>query len=630
MEENIEEVQKQFPSFNIDEADKDSIVSDECFEYIFGFENYATINDLAQKAREKAINLGNETKFNKKYKIHQDRYIKYMKSKGGFKTDFKFDEDKNFKYKFNLECGEWIANQTEGVYKNELIKTANDLKMIKSYASPIPIFIAERIVNTDENVEKVRIAFYKDQRWQSIVTEKNTISTKTKILQLANLGIEVNENNAKNLITYLADLLDRNVFVPVEGISHIGWKTNKEGKEVFLPYDENIVFDGEQNFKEMYNSIEKKGNYEVWLNLVKELRNNIIVKFMMSCSFASPLIKILGITSYVVELWGISGTSKTVAMMVGMSIWGNPTLGKLTKTLNATDNFIIRTASFLHSLPFAGDELQTIADKWNNNFDKLIMTLCEGLDKGKGQQFGGVEKANTWNCNFLFTGEEKMTKINSFQGAKNRAIEIEVKEKIVEDGNSVCSVINENYGFVGEKYINKLQQLDKKSLQNRYREIFKEIINNEDTSDKQAMAMASIILASEITSKDFFNDEPLTIDDVKGWLKKNEEIDQAERAYQWTEEWIAQNVNKFNANSNGEVWGRIIFNGYHALIIRKVYMEELEKAGFDFNAIKHRLAKKGFLEKHKNRFDKTVKINSTVVRCVEIILKEESELELET
>ena len=46
MEENIEEIQKEFPSFNIDEATKETITSDDCFNYIFGFNNYNTIKQL--------------------------------------------------------------------------------------------------------------------------------------------------------------------------------------------------------------------------------------------------------------------------------------------------------------------------------------------------------------------------------------------------------------------------------------------------------------------------------------------------------------------------------------------------------------------------------------------------------
>ena len=98
MEDSInDEFQKEFPSFDIDKADKETIDSEECFNYIFGFNNYTKINEIAQKAREKAIDFGCEPKFNKKYKIRRDKYIKEVRSKGSFETEFNFEEDKNFR-----------------------------------------------------------------------------------------------------------------------------------------------------------------------------------------------------------------------------------------------------------------------------------------------------------------------------------------------------------------------------------------------------------------------------------------------------------------------------------------------------------------------------------------------------
>ena len=83
--------------------------------------------------------------------------------------------------------------------------------------------------------------------------------------------------------------------------------------------------------------------------------------------------------------------------MVAMSVWGNPEIGKLVKSLNSTQVALARYASFVHNIPFAGDELQTIKNKWES-FDKLIMYLCEGMDKGRGTAAGGLEEQKEWRC----------------------------------------------------------------------------------------------------------------------------------------------------------------------------------------------------------------------------------------
>ena len=133
----------------------------------------------------------------------------------------------------------------------------------------------------------------------------------------------------------------------------------------------------------------------------KELRKNKTIRFIMATSFASILIEKLNINSFIVHLWGISGNGKTVTLMIAMSIWGNPGIGHLVKNLNSTSVGFERLSTFLYNIPFAGDELQTIKNKWDS-FDNLIMYLTEGIDRGRGQQFGGIETLNTWNCNFIF------------------------------------------------------------------------------------------------------------------------------------------------------------------------------------------------------------------------------------
>ena len=49
---------------------------------------------------------------------------------------------------------------------------------------------------------------------------------------------------------------------------------------------------------------------------------------MMAASFASVLLEPLKVLPFVLHLWGTTGTGKTVALMVAMSIWGNPQNGR--------------------------------------------------------------------------------------------------------------------------------------------------------------------------------------------------------------------------------------------------------------------------------------------------------------
>lgn len=145
----------------------------------------------------------------------------------------------------------------------------------------------------------------------------------------------------------------------------------------FAPYTKELVYDGDNNFKDVYEAVSTKGDYEEWKREIRILRSKSkVLQFIIATAFASPLIKPLGLNAYIVHLWGGTGVGKTVALMVAMSVWGNPAMGKLTRTLNATQVALARYASFVSSIPFAGDELQTIKNRWDS-FDNLVMYLTE-------------------------------------------------------------------------------------------------------------------------------------------------------------------------------------------------------------------------------------------------------------
>lgn len=617
MNESLEsEILKEFKPYKLEELTKESILDKQNIDYVLSLKNSIDREEELAKLQIRAKELKVYRQFNTLFKQYREFYIKDLKSKTSNEINFTNCPVSNIK------CGKWIADDT-GVYKLDYSIT---LESIKIKASSIPILPIQRLVNKEEQVEKVKIIFLKDGEWKQIIVNRNTIASKSKILQLADSGVEVNEDNAKHLITYLSDVIELNKLDVKESTTHLGWIGDE-----FAPYTTNLIYDGENNFRDVYNSVCEKGNYNTWKAYIKDLRaNSKVLHFIIAASFASPLIKLLGINSYIVHLWGGTGVGKTVGLMVAMSVWGNPAIGKLTRSLNSTQVALARYASFIHSVPFAGDELQTIKNKWDS-FDNLIMYLTEGIDRGRGQQFGGIEQLNTWNCNFIFTGEEPITKSNSGGGAKNRCIEIKTEKKLIQDGNAVSNFVRENYGFAGKDFINFLQNIT--NLQEQYKEIFNEVLKVTNTTDKQAMAIASILLADKLSSKYIFKDEALKLEDIKEWITKTKDVDISTRAYEWTVGWISQNSNKFREDFISENWGKFkeTEDGRNYVYInKKVYVNELEKAGFDFDAIKENFVNKGFLVRGKSQYDKATRIGNTIIKCVQIMLPGDEEIEDDT
>lgn len=599
-----EDLVNTFVPFEIDELDKVKILDEKVFKHVLQVTDPIQRTRLLVELQEKAKELKVLKSFTQMFKAYQSDQNAKFKQKGSNVINFTNPPIND------LKCGKWQALDT-GIKRTQI----NNFEAQTVEACSHPIMPVERLINIENDLEKVKLAFYKDNRWQDIVIEKNTIASKNKILQLANRGIEVNENNAKELITFLSDVITLNPNeIPVnKGIGRLGWINN-----IFSPYTSELKYDGDLCFKSSFECVKQKGNFEEWKKECIKLRKNKVAHLLLAASFSAPLIELVGGLPFIVHLWGGTGSGKTVALMVAMSVWGNPEIGKLVKSLNSTQVALARYASFVHNIPFAGDELQTIKNKWEN-FDKLIMYLCEGMDKGRGTATGGLEDQKEWRCCFLFTGEEPVTQNNSGGGVKNRVIEIEASSKIIEDGNHTSNLVRENFGHAGKYYIENLP--DKETLKKRYQEILHELIENFDTTDKQAMAMALILLGDEISTELIFKDEKLVLDDIKDFLASQKEVDQSARAYELIIDWINININRFSNNSQSEIWGEI--KGNYCLIYPSVLKEFLKSQGINFDAIKNKLADEGKIERDSNgKFQINSRIFGEQARIIKILINE--------
>lgn len=577
---------------------------DEVFYRVFEIDDIVQRSQYLEALRTRARELRRIREFDNIYKAFVTDYIQRMKQTGN-RTCFTDQA-------MELDCGVWDARDT-GITQKKF-----DSKGIPftSVACPHPILPVEILKNVDTNEERVTLDFFKYGEWQSITVDKVVCANSNKIVDaLSPFGIEVTSENKDSLVRYLSDCFGNNpvALAPKKSINRLGWVGYS-----FTPYANDIRYEGDRDYEVIFRNIKEQGDFETWKNLCKDLRKNIALRMMMAASFASVLLEPLNVLPFVLHVWGTTGTCKTVALMVAMSIWGNPKMGGLVKTMNMTKNAIMRNAAFLCSIPLAGDELQTIKDKWNGNFDQLIYQITEGVDRGRAKAHGGVEETKTWKNSILFTGEEPITKTNSGGGSKNRVIEIAIDGKLVEDGHRVCSVINENYGFAGKKLVEYIQQTETKKLTERYRYYF-DALCQLDTTDKQAMAMSCILLADELSCELIFSGEsPLEINDVKKYLHKAMDVDIAERALEAVMDCVAKNKNKFSvidierstSPSGMEIWGSVDNVSGVIKINKSVLCEFLDKNGFDYTAVSKKWAERNQIRKNsQGRYIHNTKVN---------------------
>ena len=491
-----------------------------------------------------------------------------------------------------LRCGDWIADD-EGIRR--MTTKGNNGDFTYQWASRIPTMPTGILVNAETGAERIRIDFYKAGKWSSVTADRADVASKNRIVNLANNGLEVTTDNAQYLVKYISECVTENpADMPRETyIDHFGW-TDDGG---FAPYVDGLTIDAGPTGDALVNAITQKGTLDEWLKIVRPLMDNIYLRLTVAASLAAPLLEIIKGLPYVFHLWGGTGSGKTVGIMVAASIWGNPQFGAMVRTMNMTDNALVGIASTVRNIPFFGDELQTIKDRFNG-YDRLLYRITEKTGRARMTADRRVEKPETWNTGFIFTGEEPVTGENSGGGVKNRVVEIECDGPVVEHGNQVVRAINEHYGTLGPEYIKKSLQVDVRAA---YDLTFQELMKT-GTTDKQAMTMALLMVADDIFRIYFLNSEipGLMVKDVAPFLLSKKQVDVSERAYSSVVDWIAENTDKFyvaheddaeHRDCDGRIWGGR--SGNEVSVNKSVLMRFMAEEGFNFTAVKKKWAATG-------------------------------------
>lgn len=586
---------------------EDFAESEELFEEIYKIPDIRD-RSAAMMAADNAAQSYGITDFRERY----DEFD--YKKNGGKLTGFSGQD-------IELKSGQWKANDWG-------ISRAG--RKGEEFACRHPLTIAALVTNLTTGTERIELSFKRGQGpWRSLTVDRKTVASKTEILKLADYGVGVTSESARLLVEYIAELeqLNYEKIPKKRGVNRCGWY---EGK--FIPLGNDIIFDGEEGFRTIYNSIKTKGKDSAWKGAAGKIRQNSIAgRVALAASFASVLVEPLKALPFFVHIWGPSGTGKTVALKLAASVWGDPTEGGLWATFNGTEVGFERRAGFLNSLPMLLDELQIVAEK--GNFDKILYTLAEGAGRSRGTRNSDVQKIPQWRNVILTTGEMPITNSHSGGGAMNRVLELECSGFLSDDFHGIVETVQENHGYAGPEFV---YQLREKGGTEKALELFKNFANQlrqHDTTGKQTQAAALILTADSLVEEWIFGgDKPLTIEELLPFLKTAEEVDSNLRAYRTITGILVANRAKFDGNvqrspgDKSEAWG-VIPDGHNGMyiIISHRFDEICESVSVSPTAFLSWANKQNLLEVSTKGFRKNKRVNGESVPCVWLKVQQSSE-----
>lgn len=523
------------------------------------------------------------------------------------RTDFTGQE-------MELDCGGWTATDT-GIYGTDKM----GFEVVACYH---PIMPVQRLVNVDTREHKVMLAYRLSRRWDIVIVDRNVISDSRSIIGLSKYGIMVNSETGKALVRYLADVeqLNYDLIPEVSSVGRLGW-IEEYG---FSPYEEELVFDGEETYRTRFESIQEHGSREAWLDCARAVRSgktpgNVIARIVLAASFASVLVGPCRCLPFFVHLWGGSETGKSLSLVLAASVWANPEIGVYIQTFNATEVGKELGAAFCNSLPLIIDELQLVKDN-RKDFDRMIYQLSEGVGRARGRKQGGLQKTPTWRNCVITTGEFPIISANSGEGAVNRTIEVDCHDtKLFDEPKKTATSLYANYGFAGREFVDHLMEDGVIERVQKLQEDLQKAIKTGDTMDKQTASAALILAADRLSEEWIFQDGVLLQpDDIRPYLVSKETVNQNARALQYLYDFININQSRFSPGADahqGEVWGDL--DDDYAYIIRSKFDQILQDEGYNASAFLGWAKNNNLILPGKDgKMTRTKRINGRVSRCI--------------
>lgn len=585
--------------------DKESILEERIFTEIFDQEDEIMKARMILSLTDRASELGVKKKFEDLLKAYKrvDRETKQRERK---KPMSMLDKWTNFDGPYNnMFCGSWIAGE-DGVY-------AQNDSQVEAVACYHPILPVERMKNLETGEEQIKIAYKRNGKWDEIIVPKTMVTSASKIVALSGRGISVTSENAKLLVRFLSDVENMNdSHIKVQySTSKLGWINGK-----FIPYDTDIIFDGDQRFRQAYDSISERGNWKIWQSHMLKLRKSgrIEIKFMMAASFASVLVSLLGGLPFIVDLWGETEGGKTVSLMVAASIWANPDESAYIGDFKTTEVALEAKADMLNHLPMILDDTSKTSSRIRDNFEGIVYDMCSGKGKSRSNKELGINRENRWKNCILTNGERPLNSYVSQGGAINRILEVECGENVYENPQETAELVKKHYGLAGKRYVEILKNIGVDELHSIQKDFQRQLYDDE-AMQKQSLSLAILLTADKIATDYLFRDRQyITLDEAKTVLINKNDLSDNERCYRYLQDKIAMNNQRFDIDTKVEKWG-VLEQGY-AVIYNQAFKELCKSGGFSDKAFLSWADRKGLIETQGGRMTKVKKIDGNPIRCI--------------
>ena len=505
-----------------------------------------------------------------------------------------------------------------------------------------PIIIAGKTFSVEEKTYKVILSYMNSSgKWKTLpATSAAVIANKSKIIDLAELGLPVTSSNATHLVDFLDAFNAQNEKIcnMTYTVPRCGWYRFNDTDFFIDPRRECIMTDDDKKVNvrvdsqsQFANSLKQRGSIKVWKRAYELAKKSPVARIILAASIASILLKILGERNFLLYIHAPTRAGKTTALYLGASAIGND---KMIRSFDATKNGLAGAAADVNDYAFLVDEKQVADNRLKEAFDNLVYALANGLGRTKLNKDSTLRKLADWRTIVIMTGETQLLADNVTGGANTRLLSIAAPKEILspDDCKTIRDIIKDHHGLAFPLVIDKILELGKEKLCAIYEDIVETFVKaNPNLLNEYCRYMAVIVLADALLCAALANDESkdtqenfaLLLDDAKLCAKEifkliptTTEISDTARERDFVLGFIAQNQNRFIGGSVAlekilTVCGQ--FTDEYIYITVAALKKACDEEGFDYRKLATDLVAAGFFVP-SNKVEKGYKTQQAFVQ----------------
>lgn len=355
------------------------------------------------------------------------------------------------------------------------------------------------------------------------------------------------------------------------------------------------------------------GTLDGWQAAIKRMGPYPVAQVALFAGFAAPLLDVLGLDSFAVDLYSRSTRGKTISASAGLSLWADPAeKGDAMYSWRTTMLAAEKRLNLVRGLPVVIDETKLVRDP------EIVHNLIYQLPKNHGQARGGGWPSRLpWRTVVISTGEQSLLTYTTDQGAGARILTVQGAPFGTDGAHSaaaaeeVRSGCESNYGVAGPAFVEQLRAgLAERNGPNRLIARHKQLVEayrgETDLSARRAPMVACLALAAELAHK--WGILPFPPPSPAAWtelLVASEEMfdDRPEMALDLVREYVAsQGRALWSPHTNdpppfsGWIGRHIRVDGKPTVaLLPERLKEQLRNGGYELDAVIHGWRERGVL-----------------------------------